>query len=174
MKKTSNIIKQTTGHWLLVTGYSRKAESGRTLIEMIAVLAIAATMVVAAFAAYQVVAQRQIRIIATEDLREIARNSRILFAGRPNFQGISVAHLIHIGALRNDNPPRIAQRMSIGAGTPSGFFINLYGMSYSNCTWISLQHFDFVDTVIVNDMMSGHPSEHCQSGHNNTATLWMI
>jgi len=152
----------------------KNQESGRSLIEVIGAMAIASVIAVGAFAAYQLATTRMDRTITTEELRDITRNARILFAGRDNFGGISVNFMVRMGALRNDTPPRIAQDFSINAVAGGGFAINLYGLSHSNCLWISMQYFGFISGVIINDMHLGHPSEHCTNGRNNTATLVVL
>jgi prepilin-type N-terminal cleavage/methylation domain-containing protein len=153
---------------------SKFEQSGRSLIEMIAVLAIAAVMVAGTYAAYNVVASRQARMMTTEELRDIAKNAKILFAGRNDFDGLSVPYMIKMGALKTDAAPRIAQRFDLVATTDGGFWIDLFNVSFSNCAWASLQHFEFASDVIVNDMSSGHPADHCTDGNNNKVSILVM
>ena len=55
-----------------------REESGRSLIEIIGVLAIGAIMVSAAFSMYKTSNQRQKRLIATETMRDIVTKTKTL------------------------------------------------------------------------------------------------
>ncbi|MCL2737321.1 MAG: hypothetical protein FWE17_00465 [Alphaproteobacteria bacterium] len=149
-------------------------ESGRSLIEVVSALAIGAVLIAATFQIYQTVASRQARVMATEELRIIARDAKTLFAGRGgDYTGISVDHLIKMRALNSDRPPRIAKSFSLAAAPEwEGFFINLYGLNFSDCAWISAVRFDWAIGVIVNDNVDGDDIDDiCKRGHENKAAI---
>ena len=145
-----------------------REQSGRSLIETLGMLAIMGVLVAATFGIYQTVQTRMTRTIATSEMSDVARDARILFAGRPDFYGISLNHMIRMGALRSDTPPRIAHAWDFVA-YQDGFFINLYGLSNSNCLWAAMQYFEFSSGVFVNDMMFGEPAGHCQDTNNKVS-----
>ena len=152
--------------------YKTNPESGRSLIETIGVMAIGGVLIALTLQIYQTVATRQARMVAGEELREIARNARILFAGRDRYDGISVQYMIKMGALRTDQPPRMANRMTLVSEPEGrGFFIRLYGLSFSDCAWITTQRFEWADGVMANDSLYGTPAEHCKRDKENAVAI---
>ena len=114
-----------------------KSESGRSLIEIIGVLAITAVMTASAVAIYNSVHRNQKNTIATAELRETAKNTKILMGMRDDYTGVSVEYLVKAGVLRNENPP-LGTSWTIEAGVPSNTFsINLYGLSGSECDFFA-------------------------------------
>ena len=147
-------------------------ESGRSLVEVVGVLAVGAMMIAGTFQVYQSVRARQARIIASEELRDIARNSRILFAGRNDYTGISVNYLIKMGALKTDAAPGIATDYSIQSEPDGGgFLINLSGVSFGDCAWVATQHFDWAAGVHANDFVEGNPAGNCKKGESNKVSI---
>ena len=55
-----------------------KEESGRSLIEVIGVMAIAGVMTISALGIYNMLRTNQVRTIATADLAQIAENTKLL------------------------------------------------------------------------------------------------
>ena len=148
------------------------SESGRSLIEVVGVLALGAIMIAGTFKVYQVVRTRQTRLIATEELRDVARNSRLLFAGRGDYAGISVNYLIKSGALKSDAAPGIAETYDIRAQADGGgFVINLLGVGFSDCAWAMTQRFDWADAARANDSYEGAPAGNCKKSGGNKVTF---
>ena len=71
-----------------------KCESGRSLIEVIGVLAISGLMTVGAFSAYKVMRTNQTRTIADADLTKMVQDTKILFESRGGYDGVSIDYLI--------------------------------------------------------------------------------
>lgn len=80
-------------------------ESGASLIEIIGVLAIAGVMSGAAIAMYNVIRNNQARKIASIELEEIAKNTKMLMGLRGDYTGLSVDYLVSAGALQNNSAP---------------------------------------------------------------------
>ena len=149
-----------------------KHESGRSLIEVIGVMALGAVMLAGTFRAYQVIRVRQARVIAAEELHDAAHNGRLLFAGKNDYSGISVNYLIKMGALKTDRAPSVAQSYDIQAEADGGAFrINLHGVSFSDCAWLGTQRFDWASKVLANDFYEGKPAENCKQGELNNVTF---
>ncbi|MBQ2017208.1 MAG: hypothetical protein II208_01620, partial [Alphaproteobacteria bacterium] len=79
-----------------------REESGRSLIEIIGVMAIAGVMTVSALGIYNILRTSQIRTIASADLSQIAENAKLLMEMRGSYEGISIDYLIKAGALNSD------------------------------------------------------------------------
>ena len=81
-----------------------REESGRSLIEIIGVLAIGAIMVAGTYAIYNSTNQKQKRLIASETMKDIATKTKTLLE-YSGYQNVSVDFLIEAGALNNDKAP---------------------------------------------------------------------
>ena len=110
-----------------------KNESGRSLIEIIGVLAITAVMTAGAVAIYNSVRTNQKNTIAAATLREVAKDINMLMGMRSDYTGISVDYLVKAGALPNADAP-IGKSWTIDVGIDRiTFTINLYGLTRSEC-----------------------------------------
>lgn len=119
-----------------------KYESGRSLIEIIGVLAITAVMTASAIGIYNSIRHNQKNTIATAELRELVKNTKLLMGMRGDYTGVSVDYLIKAGAIHSDKAP-IGKTWSVDVGTDvATFVINLHGLSKSEC--------DFFATAIPN------------------------
>ena len=143
-----------------------KHESGRSLIEIIGVLAISAIMVSATFTMFRTVVQRQKRLIASETLNDIVSKTRTLLE-YSGYAPVSVEFLIQSGALTNAKAPLGSSDWSI---TPSfdatEFSINLNGLSYEECTYFTTKKFDWVEHISVNGYSTGEASLCIKLGEN--------
>ena len=110
-----------------------KNESGRSLIEIIGVLAVTAVMTAGAVAIYNSVRTNQKNTIAAATLREVAKDINMLMGMRSDYTGISVDYLVKAGALPNADAP-IGKSWTIDVGIDRiTFTINLYGLTRSEC-----------------------------------------
>ena len=82
-----------------------REQSGRSLLEVIGVLAISGVMTVSALGVFNVIRNNQIRSIADAELKQIAENTKILMEMRGSYDGVSVDYLIKAGALKSDKAP---------------------------------------------------------------------
>ena len=82
-----------------------KHESGRSLIEVIGVLAIAGIMTAAALGTYKMVRNNQARHIANSTLADIAKNTKLLLEMRGDYTGVSVDYLVKSGAIKTPAAP---------------------------------------------------------------------
>jgi len=119
-----------------------KSEYGRSLIEIIGVLAITGVMTASAIGIYNSIRHNQHNTIATAELRELAKNAKLLMGMRGDYTGISVDYLIKAGALHSDKAPA-GSSWSVDVGTdPATFVISLHGLSRAEC--------DFFATTVPN------------------------
>lgn len=114
-----------------------KTESGRSLIEIIGVLAITAVMTAGAVAIYNSVRTNQKNTIAAATLREVAKDINLLMGMRSDYTGISVDFLVKSGALTKPDAP-IGKTWSIDVGIDrTTFVINLYGLTRAECNFFA-------------------------------------
>ena len=69
-------------------------QSGRSLIEVIGVMAIAGVMTISALGAYNIMRTNQKRTIADAELEQIAQNTKMLMEMRGDYNGVSIDYLI--------------------------------------------------------------------------------
>ena len=128
-----------------------KNESGRSLIEVIGVMAITGVMTVAALGFYNMIRANQVRNIAIAEVKQIAENTKILLEMRGTYEGVSVDYLIKAGALKSDNAPIGGENWSV---TPSfdgtSFSINLVDLTNGECNFFASQKSGWFTKITVN------------------------
>ena len=82
-----------------------RQESGRSLIEIVGVIAIGTVMTAAAIGMYRMMRENNARTIATSQLEQIAGDVKLLMEMRGDYSGVSVDYLIKAGALESDAAP---------------------------------------------------------------------
>ena len=143
-----------------------REQSGRSLIEIIGVLAIGAIMVSAAFAMYRSASMRQKRLIASETLNDIASKTKTLLE-YSGYQPVSVAYLIETGALNNDKAPMGDAGWSVTSSIDgTEFSINLVGLSFEDCAYFTTKKFNWSTKVTINGYESTHGSFCLKTGDN--------
>lgn len=114
-----------------------KYESGRSLIEIIGVLAITAVMTASSIGIYNSIRNNQKNTIAAAELREVAKNTKLLMEMRNDYSGVSVDYLIKAGALKSDAAP-IGKKWEINVGTDvASFVITLRGLTRGECEFFA-------------------------------------
>ena len=140
-------------------------DSGRSLIEMLGVMAIAGIMAVGAVKMYQTVRTRQQRFVAEQELRGLAENARLIYAGRRNYAGISKGYLIKAGALRAD---RIGGRDFRLQSAEDGktFSVIFDNVDFGDCAYYASKRFDWTEGAAVNGMAAS-PAAFCARDATN-------
>jgi len=144
-----------------------RQEHGRSLIEIIGVLAIGAVMSVATIAMYSQVRTTQIRTVATAELEQIVKDVKLLTGARGTYEGVSVEYLVKAGALTSTRPPLGGTDWSV---TPSfdgaSFSINLTELSADECAYFSTKQPTWANTILINGYEIDE-SQHCFSTNTN-------
>lgn len=144
-----------------------RQESGRSLIEILGVMAIMGVMTVATISAYNTISKRQSHTIANTELEQIVKDAKILMESRGSYNGISVDYLIKAGALKNNNAPIGDSSWSIiSSADGSAFIINLTNISYSDCSYFATATPKWATATLVNGYET-EPASHCFSSATN-------
>ncbi len=131
-------------------------ESGRSLIEVLGVLAVAGVMTAGAIGMYSMIRRNHTRSVAITQLEQIAKNTKILLETRNDYRGVSVEYLIKAGALDSDQSPIGGARWSVASGVDGDYFsINLTDVSESDCVYFSEKLFKWADDILVNGYSVG-------------------
>jgi len=143
-----------------------REQSGRSLIEIIGVLAIGAIMISATYAMYHSANQKQKRLVASEELRDIAQKTKTLLQ-YSGYEPVSVDYLIEAGALSSDRAPAGGNKWSVTSNFDgSEFSINLVDLSFDECAYFTTKKFDWATGIRVNSYTAEDSSYCMKSGGN--------
>lgn len=143
-----------------------KQEFGASMIEIIGVLAIAGLMSGAAIAMYNVIRNNQVRKIASVELQEIARDTKMLMELRGDYTGVSVQYLVSAGALENNYAPIGGNDWSVSAiDNGAGFSINLTQLTESECKYFTATPQQWANAIRVNGIENA--TDNCFSTNTN-------
>ena len=149
-----------------------REESGRSLIEIIGVLAIGVTMLAAAYSMYKTIDQRQKRLIAYEAIQDVAKKTKILYA-YSGYKNVSVNVLKTDGAIDKTNAP-IGKRWEItkNGDNDTEFKIVLEQLDYADCEYLRIKKADWAKSKLVNDKVNGTCTEPTATNQTpNTVTF---
>lgn len=142
-------------------------ESGRSLIEIVGIMAISAIMTVSAISIYNVIRGNQVRAIAAAEMEELVRNTRLLLGARDNYSGVSVEYLIKAGALKSDRAP-LGGPWSVTASIDGKTFsINLTELSVGECDYFVTAQPTWATEIRVNGMPADTTADNCFSSRTN-------
>lgn len=128
-----------------------KEESGRSLIEVIGVMAIAGVMTISALGIYNMLRTNQVRTIATADLAQIAENTKLLMEMRGTYEGVSVDYLIKAGALKTNAAPIGGDDWSVVASADGETFsINLVDLTNGECEYFANTNPKWATAILIN------------------------
>lgn len=144
-----------------------KHESGRSLIEVIGVLAIAGIMTAAALGTYKMVRNNQARHIANSTLSDIAKNTKLLLEMRGDYTGVSVDYLVKSGAIKTPAAPIGGANWSVTASADGkSFSINLVELTRGECEYFVTATPVWTTSMLVNGYESD-PDTRCLSSSAN-------
>ncbi|MBO4480500.1 MAG: hypothetical protein J5742_02645 [Alphaproteobacteria bacterium] len=148
-----------------------KTEYGRSLIEMIGVLAVTGVMTASAIAIYNTIRHNQHNTIAAATLRETAKNTKLLMQMRGDYTGVSVDYLVKAGALTSDAAP-VGKTWSIDVGAVdiATFEIKLHGLSHGECDFFVATIPAWAEAMFVNGVSSTEYVQ-CISASENDITF---
>ena len=145
-----------------------KQEYGRSLIEIIGVMAIGAIMSVATVGMYRQIRTTQMRTIANSELEQIAKNVKLLTGARGTYEGVSVDYLVKAGALKSTNAPIGSDTWTV---TPSfdgaSFSINLTDLTPGECAYFSTKRPKWASSILINGAELADGATNCFSTNTN-------
>lgn len=148
-----------------------REQSGRSLIEIIGVLAIGAIMLSATYSMYHSTNEKQKRLIASEELKDITTKTKTLLQ-YSGYAPVSIDFLIESGVLNNDKAPAGGDGWSITSNFDgSEFSINLVKLTFEECAYFTTKKFDWVTRLSVNGYDSAD-SSFCMKTGDNTISFF--
>ena len=110
-----------------------RQESGRSMIEMIGVLAIMAIITAGAFALISTAFHTQKRARVTDDVANIVSGVRSLLGEYDDFSNIDNSTIFGAIAVSNKNPYGGTYELAVDATNTRRFIVNINGLSKSDC-----------------------------------------
>lgn len=148
-----------------------KTEYGRSLIELVGVLAIGGIMTASALGMYKMVRNNQSRHIANLTLEQIARDTKLLLAQRGDYTGVSVEYLIKSGAIKSDVAPIGGNDWSVRSSVDGkSFSINLVDLTRGECEYFITATPTWATSVMVNGRIAD-PDTGCMSAPANLVSF---
>lgn len=148
-----------------------KQESGRSLIEILGVLAIGGILTAGAITTYNTIRNRQIRTVATGQMENIAKNTKLLLSMKGDYSGVSVDYLIKSGALKNNKAPIGSESWSVTSSLDGKeFSINLVGLTKGECDYFTTVNLDWSNKIKVNGNET-NPGSYCLTTGNNDVSF---
>lgn len=148
-----------------------KTESGRSLIEVIGVLAIAGIMTAATWQLANVLRNNMRRTTANQVLQQIASDTKLLLQMRGDYTGVSVDYLIKEGALKNNAAPIGGAAWSVTSSADgTSFSINLVELTQSECEYFSTSASSWATSIMVNGS-TYDPDTRCFSSSTNQVSF---
>ena len=143
-----------------------REQSGRSLIEMLGVLALGGIITAMAINMYRTIDQRQKRLIASEAIHQIVKDTKTLLQ-YSGYNAVSVDFLIKSGALHDNKAPAGSDDWTITSSVDgTEFSVNLFGLTFEECTYFATKKLDWTTKISINGYDSGSASYCLKTGDN--------
>lgn len=148
-----------------------KQESGRSMIEMIGVLAIMAVITAGAFVLISTAFHTQKRSRVTDDVASIVSGVRSLLGEYDDFSNIDNSTIFGAIAVSNKNPYGGTYELAVDTANPRQFIVSINGLSKSDCEGLITKAWtDSVGYTTSNRKESGATGK-CLDGKNNIVSI---
>lgn len=148
-----------------------KQESGRSMIEMIGVLAIMAIITAGAFALIATAFQTQKRSRVTDDVANIVTGVRSLLGEYDDFSNIDNSTIFGAIGISNKNPYGGTYELTVNPSNTRQFIVSINGLNKAECDGLLTKA--WTDSVGYNE--SGHKESgadgNCVEGKKNTVSI---
>ena len=148
-----------------------KQESGRSMIEMIGVLAIMAIITAGAFVLITTAFSTQKRSKTVDDVASIVTGVRSLLGDYDDFSGIDNSTIFGAIAVSNKNPYGGTYELAVNTANPRQFIVSINGLSKSECAGLVTKAWtDSVGYKESNHKESGAKGD-CVDGNKNVVSI---
>ncbi len=148
-----------------------RQESGRSMIEMIGVLAIMAIITAGAFALISTAFHTQKRARVTDDVANIVSGVRSLLGEYDDFSNIDNSTIFGAIAVSNKNPYGGTYELAVDASNSRRFVVSINGLSKSDCESLKIKAWtDSIGYEESNHKESGAKAT-CVDGNNNVVSI---
>lgn len=148
-----------------------RQESGRSMVEMVGVLAIMGMLTATAFALISLGMNRQKQARVTDDVVTIVSGVRGLFGDYDDFSNIDNATIFAAMSVDNKNPYGGTYELAVDSTNTRQFIVRIKGLSKSDCEALVTKAWtDSVGYIVSNHKESG-ASGNCVDGNANVVSI---
>ena len=148
-----------------------RQESGRSMIEMVGVLAIMGMLTATAFALISLGMNRQKQARVTDDVVSIVSGVRGLLGEYDSFENIDNSTIFAAMSVSNKNPYGGTYELSVDKSNIRQFIVRINGLNKSDCEALVTKAWtDSVGYNSSNHKESG-ASGNCTDGNNNVVSI---
>ena len=148
-----------------------RQESGRSMIEMIGVLAIMAIITAGAFALISTAFHTQKRARVTDDVANIVSGVRSLLGEYDDFSNIDNSTIFGAIAVSSKNPYGGTYELAVDASNSRRFVVSINGLSKSDCESLKIKAWtDSIGYEESNHKESGAKAT-CVDSNNNVVSI---
>lgn len=148
-----------------------RQESGRSMIEMIGVLAIMGALTATAVLTYNYAMSMQKRSTVNEHVSNIVTGVRELLKGYDDFSNIDNSTIFAAMSMSNKNPYGGTYELAVNPSNTRQFIVRINGLSKSDCEALTTKAWtDSVGYISSNHKESG-ATGNCIEGNNNIVSI---
>ena len=148
-----------------------KHESGRSMIEMIGVLAIMGIITAGAFVLISTAINTQKRSRVTDDVTAIVSGVRSLLGDYDDFSNIDNSTIFGAISMSNKNPYGGTYELSVNPANSRQFIVKITGLTKTDCEGLVTKAWsDSVGYISSGHKESG-ASGNCKTGDNNVVSV---
>ena len=148
-----------------------RQESGRSMIEMIGVLAIMMALTATAVATYNYAMNMQKRSNVNEAVSNMVTGVRELLKGYDDFSNIDNSTIFAAMSMSNKNPYGGTYELAVNPANPQQFIVRINGLSKSDCEALTTKAWEDSVGYVSSNHKEGGATGNCTDGKNNVVSI---
>lgn len=148
-----------------------RQESGRSMIEMVGVLAIMGMLTATAFALISLGISRQKQARVTDDVVTIVSGVRSLLGDYDDFSNIDNSTIFAAMSVSNKNPYGGNYELAVNSLNPRQFIVKINGLSKADCEALVTKAWTDSVGYIASDHKEGGATAKCVDGNENVVSI---
>ncbi|MHA1549961.1 MAG: type II secretion system protein [Alphaproteobacteria bacterium] len=143
-------------------------ESGRTIIETLAVLGIMAVMTVGAITIYSKARKNLLRMESISQINDLSDDIQTIFSGRASYDKLTIRYLKRMGVIKKDHNPFGETFAVYPVNSASEFAISYENLGRSDCVYFATYRWSNAEDVFVNGRKISARNSRLSSDEENT------
>lgn len=148
-----------------------RQESGRSMIEMVGVLAIMGMLTATAFALISLGINRQKQSRVTDDVVTIVSGVRTLLGDYDDFSNLDNSTIFAAMSVSNKNPYGGTYELSVNNANTRQFIVSINGLSKSDCEALITKAWTDSVGYISSDHKESGATGNCGEGNSNVISI---
>lgn len=148
-----------------------RQESGRSMIEMVGVLAIMGMLTATAFALISLGINRQKQSRVTDDVVTIVSGVRTLLGDYDDFSNLDNSTIFAAMSVSNKNPYGGTYELSVNRANPRQFIISINGLSKSDCEALTTKAWTDSVGYVTSEHKESGADGNCVDGNANVVSI---